>query len=283
MGKTFKDGSTIYHKKEYSYLAHPSNWKRIKTDWLANPRAKLYAVNDHQFIEREISLEVIKEDLRKLCKLSDGQFNQIRFEEVIGVGQATKGDPDYILGSDKDKYYRLYHSYSGGIALDRFTLRKPVNSLENIMRERPLYEINPPAPKAISSEIEHILVKGLGELHEKGVFYQDPLPTFSYLRYDFTGKIICGPHNCMKFASPSHRDVGEELAIILYVHDYIKSKRNFLKKYLTLQTNTKSLEGFIQETDVSLWLRRIHDGTDVRISYLWAGMRNMQEFLAEGL
>jgi len=281
--KDLKNGSIIYHKKRHEYLAYPSGWKRIKTDWLANHRAKLYAVDNCLFVEREITLEVIKESFKKLCQLSEKEFDKVGFEEVIGVGEAIKGDPDYILGPDDDRYYHLYHSYSEGVALNRLTQKTPVNSRENVMRERPLYEINPPTPKVISSEIENILAKGIRELHKSGVLYQDPLPTFSYLRYSFGNKILYSPHNCMKFSRPLNKDIGKELAIILYTHDYIDNKRNFLKRYLGIKIREKSLDKFIDETDISLWLRHMEDGEDIPISYSWAGMRNMQEFIAEDL
>lgn len=263
------DEGIFYYRKGYECLCDP-NSKVIREDCLAIPDATLKATDGLLFIERIICpcyvLEDNWEDLVKMYELSEINFDNVRFERVIGI-KTTDSDP------------LLYHTYSG-TSLENLLLEAPVNA----PNPEPLYVKNKPTPKHIASKIAEILAKGLSELHKNNILYHDPLPSFSYLRYDFGDKLIYSPHNCMLFKNPSDEEIGKELALVLYTHDYIRDKRKFLKTYIGGKVGTKKLEDFIDKKRIIYHLSHMEEMDDgPPLAKEWLERKKFNEFAKAGL
>lgn len=151
------------------------------------------------YVEREYSYEGIKRgDFKKLSQLHKKNYEKVRFEEVMGI----KLDENTDVGE-------LYHTYSGGI--------------EFLGASK--------APQSVKGQLKTVLVEGIAELAKHGIDYHDPLP--SNLRYNFDGKLICSPHNCMTIHDRelSIEEQVKNLSTLLYTHGWIEDIEQFLNEY----------------------------------------------------
>lgn len=161
------------------------------------------------YIEREYSHEGIKRgDFRKLSRLHKENYERIRFEEVMGIK----------LDEDTDVGY-LYHTYSGGI--------------EFLGAGKAL--------QSVKDQLKTVLIEGMAELAKHGIDYHDPLP--SNLRYNFDGKLICSPHNCMTIYDRelSIEEQINNLSTLLYTHDWIEDTEQFLNEYFKDRLTKKKI------------------------------------------
>lgn len=161
------------------------------------------------YVEREYSHEGIKRgDFRKLSRLHNENYERFRFEEVMGIK----------LDEDADVGY-LYHTYSGGIeflGVDKM-------------------------PQHIKAQLKTVLIEGMAELAKHGIDYRDPLPT--NLRYNFDGKLLCNPHNCMIIHNRKlsiEEQIGN-LSTLLYTHNWIKDTEQFLNEYFKGRLTKKEI------------------------------------------
>ena len=225
--KNVKDG-TIFYKPEYSFLGDVWWWDacKVREDMLVSPNAALCKSPDYSepYIERGYCQEGITTGhFEKIAQLHGNEFEKVRFEKVMGVK----------LHNDTDTCY-LYHTYSGGIefmGIEQF-------------------------PQDVKNDLKEVLLRGMKELAKSGVDYHDPLP--SNLRYNFNGKLICNPHNCMEVhdSELSSRQQIENLAVLLYTHRWIGDHAVFLHNYFTgalseeeIQSFTRIIEDKIKEMD----------------------------------
>lgn len=161
------------------------------------------------YVEREYSHEGIKRgDFRKLSRLHKENYERFRFEEVMGIK----------LDEDTDVGY-LYHTYSGGI--------------EFLGADK--------VPQSVKDQLKPVLIEGIAELAKHGIDYHDPLP--SNLRYNFDGKLICSPHNCMTFHDRglSIEEQINNLSTLLYTHNWIEDTEQFLNEYFKDQMAKKEI------------------------------------------
>ncbi|MCX5638366.1 MAG: hypothetical protein NTX52_11850 [Planctomycetota bacterium] len=197
-----KDGIICY-KPEYAFLKDAWWWNacKVREDFLVSPHAALCKCCDYgePYVEREYSQDGIKiGQFKKLCQLHEKEYDKIKFEEVMGVK----------LHEDTDVGY-LYHTYSGGIeflGVSKF-------------------------PKKLKDELKKVIIEGMSELSIYGIDYHDPLP--SNLRYNFDGRLICNPHNCIEcFDRPlTTEEQIENLLALLYTNTWIENAGEFLSEY----------------------------------------------------
>lgn len=174
---------------------------KVREDLLVTPPAALCKCSAHSepYMEREYSQDGVKAGhFAKLCQLSGGKYNKIRFEKVMGLKLHESVDLAY-----------LYHTYSGGtefLGVNRF-------------------------PEDLKGELKRILIQGMKELAKHGIDYHDPLP--SNLRYNFDGRLTCNPHNCIECY---HRELTIEeqiqnLSALLYTNSWIEKPGEFISEY----------------------------------------------------
>lgn len=202
IGKNVRDG-IIYYKPEYAFLNDAWWWDacKVREDLLVSPHAALCKSSDYSepYVQREYSQDGIKAGhFKKLAQLHKQRYHKIKFEEVMGLK----------LNKDTDLGY-LYHTYSGGIEL--MSVSK--------------------FPKNLKAELRRVVMEGMSELSKSGINYHDPLP--SNLRYNFDGRLICNPHNCMEIY-PRELSIEEQiknLSILLYTNIWVENPAEFLIDY----------------------------------------------------
>jgi|GEM_PF-3396518 len=236
--------------KDYAVLYRKDNFGGLETELHAyngNEGDILITNKAIPYIKREIMGCAAKErDLyRKLSQLHKRRFENVKFEKIIGIE---------IPKESYDDIHYLYHTYSGGIELFGLSLK---------------------APKRFRDEIENAIAKGMRELHKNTIAYGDPFPT--NLRYNFDGKIICNPHNCIEIGKQveyipdakidygsdnndeiKHRtfltspDYNRDLAIIAYTHDWIEDLEGFLRKYYGDDIDRVNIKQKVEEIEENM-------------------------------
>lgn len=161
------------------------------------------------YVEREYSREGIKRgDFRKLSQLHRENYEKLRFEEVMGIKLDENSDEGY-----------LYHTYSGGLEF---------LGAGNV-------------PQGIKDQLRTVLIEGMAELARHGIDYFHPLP--SNLRYNFDGKLICNPHDCIMIYDRelSIKEQANNLAILLYTHSWIEDTEQLLNEYFKDRLTKKEI------------------------------------------
>lgn len=247
--KEFYRHGLLYYKKGYEFLLNPGGWKVLKID-ISLPKAILFAVDKHLFIERHYSEGRVfgsygendsffkpGNHFKDLSKLSKRDFENAKFEEVIGL----------FIDKESDEH-SLYHTYSGGITLEKITEK---------------------TSRGIRRELEKLLAKGMYELNEKGIFYSECVPT----NFKYNGdKIICNPHNCMDVGK-CESDVSD-ISVILYTHDWIR-KQSFIKEYLGRDYyETEKRKGLIR--NLKREMQFLEEGETSQIAPLWRKRRKVK-------
>jgi len=197
IGKKVKDG-IIYYKPEYAFLRNGWNAGKVREDFLASPPAALCKSHEYSepYVKREYNQDGVKAGhFEKLCQLGEEKYDKISFEKVIGLKLQEGSDLGY-----------LYHTYSGGIELIG------INKL----------------PKNLKDELKRVVIAAMAELSKWGINYHDPLP--SNLRYNFDGRLICNPHNCIECYDRelTMEEQIENLSALLYTNSWIEKWGEFL-------------------------------------------------------
>ena len=202
VSKTVEDG-IVYYKPQYAFLGNAWWWNACKAreDFLVSPYAALCKSPAHSkpYVQREYSQDWIRTGhFKTLSQLHQETYDKTEFEEVMGLKLHTDSNLGY-----------LYHTYSGGIeflGINKF-------------------------PKNLKDEITRIVAEGMVELSKHGIDYNDPLP--SNLRYNFDGRLICNPHNCMEIHNKelSIKKQIKNLSYLLYTNFWIENHEEFLNEY----------------------------------------------------
>jgi len=221
IGKNVKDG-VIYYKPKYAFLGDAWWWNacKVREDMLVTPPAALCKCSDYDepYIEREYSQDGVKMGhFKQLSKLHQNTYEKIKFEEIMGLKLHKETDLGY-----------LYHTYSGGIeflGVSKF-------------------------PKNLKDELRKVVIEGMRDLSKYGIDYHDPLP--SNLRYNFDGRLICNPHNCMECYDRelTVEEQIENLSVLLYTHSWIENPAEFLDEYF---------RGMIPEEETQWIKKRVRD------------------------
>jgi len=182
---------TILYNEGFDFLQSPEDWALIEPDVTISPSAIVYDCDGSHFVERGLPDLRDGDYFKELRELAQRQFEFLRFEEPIGLFVPAEGD---LL---------LYHTYSGGLTLDK------TGRLSEKARR----------------EVIKLLAKTMKELYDNDIIYQQTVPT--NMRYDLGNKIFLNHHNCMNIPELSDDDVGN----LLYTHDYIGDGREFLRYY----------------------------------------------------
>lgn len=197
------EGGLIYYRPGYPFLGDASEWDayKVREDALVSPRAALCRCPDDRgfFVERQYDQDGVRSGhFKALCLLHERKYHKVAFEEVMGLKLHAGGDVGY-----------LYHSYSGGVELlwaDNF-------------------------PGELKTNLRQVVVEALIELAKNGIDYHDLLP--SNLRYDFDGKLVCNPHNCIHILDRelSLEEQMDNLSCLLYTNSWIENPTEFLDAY----------------------------------------------------
>lgn len=232
------ENGVIYYRPEYAFLSNAwRNADGVREDFLVSPPATLRKCLDYgdPYIEREYSHEGIKRgDFKKLSQLHRENYERLRFEEVMGI----KLDENTDVG-------HLYHTYSGGI---------------EVMGAGK-------AQQCLMDQFKTGLIEGMAELAKHGIDYSHPLP--SNLRYDFDGKLICSPHDCIMIYNRelSIKEQINNLAILLYTHSWIEDTAQFLNEYFKNRLTEKEIrrvEHMIEEN-----MKDTDEDNLLEVPYYW--------------
>jgi hypothetical protein len=223
--KTKLTGGSLYFKENAEFLLKPKNWAVVRLDYSLAPETVMYECNGNLFVGRQYfrikqrreketgeSILNLNSHLKKLCELHETEFQNCKFEEVIG----------FFLDDHRSESM-LFHTCSKGVTLDN------LYSETSVSRDK----------------IEKILGESFRELHKQKVAYADPLPT--NLKYDLDEKIIFCPHNCIEFNNRNWLD--RDIAVLLYTNDWITDKKNFLKRYLGKEISDKEFGKRIENVE----------------------------------
>lgn len=206
----------LFFKKGYEWLQRPENWTIIKPDVSVSPSAILNFYGGKFFFQRDYLLDNIIENnslrFENLWQLTKIKFKHVKFEEIIG------------LFTDKNDTFEslLFHTYSGGIPLDKITQK---------------------TPKIIRDYLHNLVIDAFSELNNKGFEYTECQPT--NIRYDSKNKIILNPHNCIRFPRERLNEISD-LACLLYTNDWMgHDAEKICKKYLGVKVIDKEYKKFL--------------------------------------
>jgi hypothetical protein len=194
ISETLEEGVILY-KPGFEFLESPEDWTVIEGDVTLDPTAILYSCEGTLFVGRGLLDEKYFKELRNIAQR---KFNNLRFEEPVGLFSPEEGDPV------------LYHTYSGGLTLDK------IGRLSASAKQKTI----------------KLLAKAMRELHRNRIVYQQTIPT--NIRYDLREKMFFNPHNCINAGDDD--DIGN----LLYTHDYITDGKEFLRHYFGKSKRVRS-------------------------------------------
>jgi len=248
--------TTLFYKKGYDFLDEgtsigrgdiitPSSpeparllqYKKVKAGVKNEKEGKFlydYTAKREVYIEQQTSSECgLKGGYDKLLNLCKKKFKHVKFENIIGFKTPQKYE-----NSDS-----IYHTYTDGLNF---------------------WGLTSEIPKQLKEELENVVAEGLKELHDNKIEYFHPLPM--NMRYNFDGKLILNPHQNIEFnfrpkypLQKTKRGVIihflDDIAKLIYTHDWIDNPERFVEKYLGEDINTidtKTAMGYIKQSMESM-------------------------------
>lgn len=133
----------IFRKKGFDFLESPEDWTVIEPDVTILPSAILYRCDGHYFVERGLLDRRNGTYFKELRQLAQGEYKHLKFEEPVGLFAPEEGD------------FILYHTYSGGLTLDK------IGRLS----------------KEVQRKTIKLVAKAMKELHRNHIIYQQTIPT----------------------------------------------------------------------------------------------------------
>jgi hypothetical protein len=269
--KELRDG-TLFYKEGYDFLDEgtsigkgdiitPSSpetsrllqYREIKTGVQNKKEGKLiydYVARRVIYAEQQINNEFsISGYCAKLLNLCKQNFEDVKFEDIIGIRVPSK---------EAKSLDSFYHTYTNGLNFWGLTSK---------------------IPEQLKEELEDIVAKGMKELHKNKIEYFHPLPM--NMRYNFDGKLILNPHQNIEFDfNPNHPVYRskwrvivhflEDIAKIIYIHDWIDNPKRFVEKYLDKDAdilNVKSALGYIKKS-----MEMMEEGECEGLPLRWANL-----------